>query len=393
MAIAPFQIYHGQQARMYPLLTLLVLLATLLFVRAWRRSGWLPWLAFGQVAILGLYTHIYFPLSLLALDLWALYDTYAQRRIDRGRWLRLTIVQALAALAFLPYLPTMLGTVRSVVQAFWIQPNTPFDWMFDLVSLANNATLATLPGYEAPAWYLVATYLPAVAAVMLGLIYSAREARRKPAERSSWALLHLLIWVPIVFATAISLTIRPILLDRSLIGLSSALFLIMGWMFARYARRRAVQLVAVAFVISCFVGIAHAAPGQPVPNDLRQLADYLAREAQPGDAIAYVDWQPFDMAALAHPDQEGVYVLPGQFTDTAYWQRRMAAMRWHTPQNVAPVAEFGPRYRRVWLVYTLFTSELDYHKATDQGWLDQHGRRVKRVEFSRAVALLYELSQ
>jgi 4-amino-4-deoxy-L-arabinose transferase-like glycosyltransferase len=393
MAIAPFQIYHGQQARMYPLLALLVLLATLLFVRAWRRAGWLPWSMFGLVAIVGLYTHIYFPLSLLALDLWALYDTYAHRRIYWGRWAGLMIAQALAALAFLPYLPSMLGTVRSVVRAFWIQPNTAFDWMFDLLSLANNATLATLPGYQAPAWYVVATYLPAVAAVMLALIYSVREARRVPAERAAWALLHLLIWVPIVVATAISLTIRPILLDRSLIGLSSALFVIMGWMFARFAHRRAVRLVGAAFVISCFAGIAHAAPNQPVPNDLRQVADYLARQARPGDAIAYVDWQPFDAAALTHPDQDGVYVLPGQITDTPYWQRRMAAMRWHTPQNVAPVAEFGPQYRRVWLVYTLFTAELDYHKAVDQRWLEEHGRRVDRVEFSRAVVLLYELTQ
>jgi mannosyltransferase len=393
MAIAPFQIYHAQQARMYPLLTLLVLLATLLFVLAWRRGGWLPWLLFALVVTVGLYTHIYFPLSLLALDLWALYESYRQRKIEWRRWAGMVGAQLLAVLAFVPYVPSMFSTVRGVVQAFWIQQSTPFDWMFDLVSLANNATLATLPGYEAPAWYLVVTYLPAVAAVMLALIYSVREARRRPPERGAWALLHLLIWVPIVVATAISLTIRPILLDRSLIGLSAALFLLMGWMFVRYAHRRAVQFVALAFVVSCLAGIAHAAPDQPTQNDLRQLADELAREARPGDAIAYVDWQPFDTAALVHPQQNDVYVLPGQLNDTVYWQRRMAAMRWHTPQNVAPVAEFGPRYRRVWLVYTLFTSELDYHKAVNQSWLEAHGRRVERVEFQRAVALLYELAQ
>jgi 4-amino-4-deoxy-L-arabinose transferase-like glycosyltransferase len=393
MAIAPFQIFHAQQARMYPLLALLVLLATLLFLAAWQRGGPLRWLAFGAVAAAGLYTHIYFPLSLLALDLWALGDAYTRPRWKRGRWAGLLAAQALATLAFAPYLPQMLFTVRGVVRTFWINTNTPLDWMFDLVSLANNATLATLPGFAAPLWFLGATYVPAVAALILALGYSVREARRRPAERPAWALLHLLIWTPIVVATAISLTIRPILLDRSLIGISPALFVVMGSMFARYWRRRPVQIVGLAFGLSCFAILAHTFPATPQPNDLIRTADYLARAARPGDAIAYVDWQPFDAAALSHPQQPDVYVMPNPFTPAEYWRARMRLMRWHTPANVQPASEFGPRYRRVWLVYTLFTAELDYHKAVDQAWLEQHGRRVERVVFEKAVVLLYELDR
>src|SRR5262249_11931112 len=62
MAIAPFQIYHGQQARMYPLLALIVLLTSLAFVRAWRDGSWWRWLLFGLCVAAGLHTHIYFPL-------------------------------------------------------------------------------------------------------------------------------------------------------------------------------------------------------------------------------------------------------------------------------------------------------------------------------------------
>src|SRR3954467_291126 len=63
LAIAPFQIYHGRQARMYPLLTLLVMLAMLLFVQAWQRGGWWRWLLLGLASTAGIYTHVYFWLS------------------------------------------------------------------------------------------------------------------------------------------------------------------------------------------------------------------------------------------------------------------------------------------------------------------------------------------
>jgi uncharacterized membrane protein len=392
MAIAPFQIYHSQQARMYPLLTLIVLVTTLVFFQAWQRGGWLRWLGFGLCVTAGLYTHVYFPLSLLALDLWALYETYIHRRIDRSRWVGLIIAHILAALAFLPFLPTMLGTVRMVVQTFWIEPNSPFDWMFDLVSLANNATLASLPDFEAPAWYLVCTYLPAVAVLIPALVYSIREARRRPKERSAWVLLHLLIWTPIVVATIISLTIRPILLDRSLIGLSPALFLIMGWMFVRFWKKRSAQLLALFFVASCLASLAYAFPDAPISNGLIGMANYLAREARPGDAIAYTDWQSFDSAALAQPQQPDVYVLPFTDASNAIWLARMQVMHWREPHQVESIPAFGAHYRRIWLVYSLFTYGLDYHKQVDQSWLEQHGQRVDRVVFDRAVLLLYEVT-
>src|SRR5215216_1387979 len=61
MAIAPFQIYHSQQARMYPLLTLIVLVTTLVFLQTWKQNGWLRWLGLSLCITAGLYTHVYFP--------------------------------------------------------------------------------------------------------------------------------------------------------------------------------------------------------------------------------------------------------------------------------------------------------------------------------------------
>lgn len=392
MAIAPFQIYHAQQARMYALLTLLTLISTLLFLRAWDHNRWYDWCWFGLSATAGMYTHIYFPLSLMAFNIWALYTVLAQRRIDWPRCIGLIAAQALAVLLFLPFLPAMLFTVRGVVRVFWIDSNTPFDWMFDLVSLANHATIGTLPENAAPTWFLLCTYLPAVAVLLLALIYSVREARRHPQERSAWVLLHLLIWTPIVIATIISLTVKPILLDRSLIGISSALFLLIGWMFARFWRQRVIQLVAISFVASCFAVLAHVFPAAPLQNNFVRAADYIASNAQPGDAITYVDWQSFDTAALAHPEQRDVYILPGPTLDTSYWLNRMQAMQLQRPHNVLSVPQFAPRFKRVWMVFSAYTYDLDFHRQVDKGWLDRHGHKAAQLDFDKVVILLYEVN-
>jgi len=390
MAIAPFQIYHGRQARMYPLLTLLVMLATLLLIQAWQRGGWWRWLLFGLIISAGIYTHAYFWLSLLALDTWALADMIMHRRIERKRWAGLIAAHALAGLAFVPFLPQFFGTVNGVVQSFWLKYSSPYDWIIDLITLTNYATLVAFPGANAP-WYLLPIYFPPLAILILAFGYSVREAYRYPQERSTWLLLHVLIWVPIVVATAISLTIRPILLDRSLIGLSSALFLLLGWIFVRYWHRRLIQLLALAFVATCVVSIASMYPPTPQQNDLVRMADYLAHTARPGDAIAYADWQSFDTAALTHPQQPDVYILPLSEANQSYWQARMRFMRWREPHQVESVPTFGARYQRVWLIFSLYTVGLDQHEQVDQAWLEQHGRRIDRVEFNRAVLLLYEV--
>ena len=164
------------------------------FLRAWRQGTWIYWVGLGLCVICGLYTHIYFSFSLLGLNLWATYETYQQRRIYYRRWVGLLVVQGLSVLAFLPFIPQLFGTVGSVVQWYWIAGTTAFDWVFALLSISNNATLAQESGM--PVWYLAATYTAGVTAVMLTLVYSLREARREPAERSGWIFLHLLLWTP-----------------------------------------------------------------------------------------------------------------------------------------------------------------------------------------------------
>ena len=133
-ALAPFQVYYSQEARMYMLLALLTTTSFLFFWcflagemallsrpvedsdpaptcarRAWR---WFPPSGVGMLLIwiAGLYTHYFFPLVIFintVLYLCWLWGTRAQGfvRIRLQRW---AMLLALALAVFGPWLPTML---------------------------------------------------------------------------------------------------------------------------------------------------------------------------------------------------------------------------------------------------------------------------------------------
>lgn len=392
MAISPFQILHGQQARMYPLLTFLVLLATITFLRAWRQDKWYHWVGLSVAVASGLYTHVYFPFSLLGLNLWALFDAYQRRQFARGQWAKLIVAQVVAVIAFVPFLPQLFGTASSVTQWYWIT-NKPLNWLFALLSIGNNAPMALKP--DTPQWQLVFMYAAGMLSIALPLLYSLRERRRDAAACSNWMLLHFLVWIPVIVATTISFTIKPILINRSLIGISAPLYIGMAWIFIHYRRTFVAQFVALAFVASSMMSLASIYPGTAQPNDLIHLSNYIVAHQQRDDAVAFIDWQTFETTALFHPRLPNTFVVPGpsasrtQWSSKADWQARMRYISWHTPQNVQSVQEFAPHYRRVWLVLSLYTPNLDYHQQTDQGWLEQHGHLIEKYDFHRAVVRLY----
>jgi mannosyltransferase len=398
MAINPFQIYHSQQARMYPLLTLVVVLAAIMFVRAWREGGWLRWAGFSFIVTAGLYTHVYFPFSLLGLNLAALFSSFERRTFDTKRWIGLIAAQVVASAAFLPFLPQLFGTVNSVVDWYWIVRATPFAWVTALFSVSNFATVDTSLQIQLATWQSLILYGPAIVVMVLTFDFSIRQAWRKPKERDSWALLHFLIWTPIVVATLISLTLKPILLDRSLIAISAPLYLLMAWLLVRFWPRRVVQVVAVVFLTSILVSLAAMYPNTRRPNSLIRLAHFIATEQRPGDAVVFADWQGFETTAMLYPSLDDVYILPApsaskaQWVSESDWAGRLAYIGWHSPQNVQPAAQFAPRYRRIWIVFTRYSQNLDFQVQTNQGWLNEHGRQVQKLDFERAVLYLYEMT-
>ncbi|NNJ10628.1 hypothetical protein EKD04_009830 [Chloroflexales bacterium ZM16-3] len=104
------------------------------------------------------------------------------------------------------------------------------DWTFALTTVVNNGNAIAQIG---PVPYMFTSYLPVFVAGLL-TIKVARSARKdRPEDRPVWDLLFFAVLTPCLVATIISLAVRPILLDRSLIGVSGPLFVLLAWVAVR----------------------------------------------------------------------------------------------------------------------------------------------------------------
>ncbi len=109
LAVNPFLVWYGQEARMYTLLaaTSLGALACVLRAESAQRPGrW--WLAAGALTALTVYTHYYGALLVLTLVAWGLLDLARRGRATAKGWL---MAGATAFILFLPWLPRSLAAL------------------------------------------------------------------------------------------------------------------------------------------------------------------------------------------------------------------------------------------------------------------------------------------
>lgn len=391
-ALSPFHIFHSQQARMYPLLTLLVIIATVCFYKTWQRGSWGWGLGLVVSVALGCHIHVYFPLSIVGLNVWLLWDSILRRTFDTRQWIRLIAAQALGVLFFLPFAPQLFGTATGVVTSFWTSSISPFYGILAAIGLSNFANDPATPLPES--LQLLGTFAAAIMFV-LSVYFPLRATWHNNDERSAWVLLHCMIWTPVVLATIISLTLKPILTPRYLTGITPFLFLLIGWAMVRFWHNRLMQVTSVVFGLSIGATLFVMYPAVPSQSSLIEMARYLHNHQQPGDVIAYTDWQSFDAAVLIDPTQPDVFLVTGTnvWTGAEEWYERMQFVDWHEPENVGAVADFAPEYRRVWLVLTNYGYDVPYHQEVTQGWLEEHGELVETISYKRGAVYLYEVAE
>jgi uncharacterized membrane protein len=105
VAVQPYGMFYGTEARAYALVALLACLSTFSLLRALatNRRGW--WLAYGLAVVATAYTHYIAIFVLAAQTVWAFW-------VHRERLRELLIVHGLILLAYLPWLPSYLVQQR-----------------------------------------------------------------------------------------------------------------------------------------------------------------------------------------------------------------------------------------------------------------------------------------
>ena len=382
-ALAPFHVQYSQEARMYSLLALLLVLATWAYVRAARAEapGWRGALVFGVLAALAMYTQQLAAFYLVVLALLPL----LQRDRRMQRWIALG--GAVALLLYLPWLLQLPAQWSKVGAYYWVPVPNAARFLLTLRVFFAGGSEPPVP----TALLMLGGALVLVALLAVQLVFVGRRLR--PNARRALTLALWLALTPPLLMWAVS-QVQPVYLERALLPSAIMLYVALGWLFAAGGLPRILAgglgLVALAVAGA---GLASHYTWDSFPNSPYQQADaQIAALWQPGDVVVHqskLSALPMVVYAPAL-DQRFVRDLPGSPEDTlAEPTREILGVTTHDcVQAVGLVAE------RVW--YVTFTRLREQSAAAGRAdvtagvaWLDAHYEAAQAWAWNDLEVTLY----
>lgn len=332
VSTAPFAIMSGQEARMYPLLGMLALAATLVLLVGVEQDQWWQWVMYTTAATLAIYTHYLGLFVLAAHGGWVI--RYERRRL--GRWLT---TMAVAAAFYAPWVPSLVYQAAHA-HAWFLSPlygdKPPFLKLGDLLGLfAFGGSLFRMPSYFLSGTPLtpfeqLVVFLPFLAVLGSGIASLSRDGRAlallglppaiavggmqlvalvSPAFIARW-FSYLLPFYAMVTAEGVFALARAIhgRLDRTVAVITAGLLLYNLAVLNRYYLDPAFR-----------------------PYQWRSAAALVEQKFMPSDALLYGD--PGNKAAF-----------------TYYFRKRVLSMTLLPRPDFAAIQQLPAGYRRVWLI-------------------------------------------
>ena len=225
-ALSPFQVHYSQEVRMYVLLSVLLLGATLVYRRALMGGSLQYWLAFAILGAAAQYTHTLAALYLIPLGLTPLWRRQASKL---GKTVLAGLFAMMLYLPWLVYVPSQLSRVR---WAYWIPQPGPAELV--------RTWLVFVAGLPVPQSLLAVVLFGTVLTTTFGAWGTIRGWRSKdPSFQDGIWLLYLAV-APVLLMYLISYW-QPVYLERALLT-SGALFLI--WLAWALSAPRLIPLFA-----------------------------------------------------------------------------------------------------------------------------------------------------
>ncbi|HLW59765.1 MAG TPA: glycosyltransferase family 39 protein [bacterium] len=330
VAVSPFGIMAGQEARMYPLLGVFVLASTLALVVSIERGTVFRWGTYVLFAVLMAYTHYFGFLVLLAHGCWV------------GGWKRPQLRAWLASigvtvLSYIPWIPSLWYQVAgsqglSAAPASWASP-------VDLLGLfAFGGSLFGTAGYFSASSL---SLLERLIVILPFLVILWRGAMSLRSDRSGLALLALPPVVTIGVAFAFSLA-KPVFLPRwfSFLVPFYAMFLAQGTFDVAEqvdAQPRQALALFTAALLLYSVPVLDRYYFDPTarPFRWRAAASLVRGLVEPGDFFVYVD-------------------TPAEQTFTYYLREPHPSVTLvpigRSLRDPSTIPNLVARYRRVWLI-------------------------------------------
>ncbi|MCD6519935.1 MAG: glycosyltransferase family 39 protein [Anaerolineae bacterium] len=382
VAVAPFQVYYSQEARMYILMSLLGLCSTwalsALLRTEKKRAGLGLWAAYFFSSLLAIYSH-YLSFFLLIAQGVALVLWVALRREALHPWRLLGAwvgVQVLLLLSYLPWLRLSWASLRS-----WPAVSEPLHlWHFGAQAVRTLSFGVASKGLP---WVRWLTWGQALL-VILGLCLP----RERRVARPGWGLVmiaaYLLVPLGVLYLLSLS---RPMFKSKFLLLVSPAFLAlqargVFSLAFLRGAlawQRWVAWGMALVLVIGLCLGDALALQRlyfdpSCFRDDYRGIVAYIEATAGPQDAILINAPSQIETVDYYYHGPLAQYPLPRQ--------RPMDPQR-----TEAELKEIVARHPRIYAIFWA-TRESD-PQGFVEGWLDRHCFKAMDSWFGNVRLVVY----
>jgi uncharacterized membrane protein len=278
VALSPFSMYYGVEARPYATMAFFTALSTWALLRAVDRRDRRYWVVYVVAAVLACYSHYTCAFVLVVQGVWSLWAC-------RDRIRDPLIAHVAVVVCYVPWLPYLRGKALAVIAR--LEPLTAHNVLVDLAR--------PIAGYPYAPLSQIPTYLglgALIACTLAGLALLARAAAghgslTDPAAwpRHFWVLVALALANPVLLLIYSKVS-TDLWLARNLYASMPAQALVLGTLIAVPDRRVAVALGAVVTALLA-VGLVRSISPTWQRTPYRQLAEYLDAHAGPQDPIGF----------------------------------------------------------------------------------------------------------
>lgn len=379
-AIAPVQIYHAQDIRMYALLEMSQVIYLWCFIgmldilntNRMRAGRWLGLILSGTASM---YTH---NLAVFGLMLPNIYLLFRRRWKDLGR---LIAAQAVIFVLSLPWLLMIPGQIEKIQRAFW----TPRPGLVEVIQAVTMLS-AYLP--LKGIWFGVAV----VIAVQILAIITIETIRRLRESAVLQFLATVVLALPgMLFA--ISYFMRPVFIPRGFLISALAYYGLAGWIIARRERRWIGVILAVSLIAAAAVSLPGMYTYQEFPRSaFHQTAAYLQDIKTPDALILHDNKLSFFPTHYYAPDlpQEFLADEPGSDNDTYAYASQQAIGLIPAEDVSSAVADYDQVF------FVVFQRAIDEYLAMGEenhpvlSWLENRYQLIGRRSFTDLIVYEFE---
>lgn len=347
-ALSPLLLRFADEARMYTLITAIVLWATWLLVRLQKQPSRRGWAMYAILLAAGMYTHYFAAFAWLAHWVWRFVETRSNKK-DRF-WTKEWILAHVGAIALYgPWLVPAVLQFITVQSGFWIPPisaYTPVDY------LSNSMLYLTYGAVQG--WWAVLFW---VAIITAGVTTYAAFKLANKKQKSGLRLLLSMSSVPPLLMLLVSLPpLKSAFIDRYVLYAAVSLLLLVGVSLSIvWHKRTRVALVASLSLAMCLiVGIGYVYyygnynKNSNVSIRARE-AVVLAQESNNTHPIITASPWLYYEASFYETNEFPVYYLD---SSTEYEYGSLAMLRDSEKGKIRDIDAFTEENRYVWYLDT-----------------------------------------